>query len=45
LFIFFQTCLSLTNQGEFLEADTLNQVWPKKKRFAPSWWWKEDARP
>jgi len=32
--------------GELYEADTLNQVWPQKKQFAPSWWWwKEDARP
>ena len=32
--------------GELYEADTLNQVWPQKKQFAPSWWWwKEDSRP
>jgi Tol biopolymer transport system component/predicted amidohydrolase len=32
--------------GELYEADTLNQLWPQKKQFAPSWWWwKEDSRP
>jgi hypothetical protein len=32
--------------GELYEADTLNQIWPQKKQFAPSWWWwKEDSRP
>jgi len=27
--------------GELLEGDTLNEVYPEQKPLAPLWWWKE----
>lgn len=27
--------------GELLEGDTLNEVWPKQKQAGPYWWWND----
>jgi len=30
--------------GEFFDGDTLDQIWPEKKKLPPFWWWPEEER-
>jgi Tol biopolymer transport system component len=30
--------------GELLEGDTLNEVWPKQKTAGPYWWWSDEPQ-
>jgi imidazolonepropionase-like amidohydrolase len=30
--------------GELLEGDTLNEVWPKQKTAGPYWWWSDEPK-
>jgi hypothetical protein len=30
--------------GEFYNADTMDQIWPEKKKLPPFWWWSEEER-
>jgi imidazolonepropionase-like amidohydrolase len=30
--------------GELLEGDTLNEVWPKQKIAGPYWWWSDEPK-
>ena len=30
--------------GEFFDGDTLDQIWPEKKKLPPFWWWSEEER-
>ena len=30
--------------GEFYDGDTMDQIWPEKKKLPPFWWWPEEER-